>query len=242
MTRSSLSTVGKSALALTALAVLLPLSRPAYAGPPNNVEVFVGYADQIRTNPFFPNPWDGSPNTIFLGSGNDYDSGAVRLENIGTTDFTLDPGAHVDGFATGNTVQLWDTLIGTGLTVHPGEQVIFTQTADNNFDSSEFVTGNASNPDHAQPVIHLTLDNTAVTFTDTAQVLNTGGFDRAYNGTNESLQWRPIGTTGIGDPGGNPGGVPGVPEPSSVTAFTLGVLGLAGLLLRARQRRSLPSA
>ena len=32
------------------------------------VRVFVGYADNLRSSPFFPNPWNGSANPTFVGS------------------------------------------------------------------------------------------------------------------------------------------------------------------------------
>ena len=34
---------------------------------PPGLTVEVGYADNLRANPFFPSPWAGSPNTIFVG-------------------------------------------------------------------------------------------------------------------------------------------------------------------------------
>src|SRR5262249_28239423 len=47
------------------------------------IEVAVGYADNLRPSPFFPNPWAGSPNVVFVGenSPNNEDSGAIRIVN-----------------------------------------------------------------------------------------------------------------------------------------------------------------
>jgi hypothetical protein len=59
--------------------VALP-SAPALAT--SSVEVYVGYADDLRANPVdFPTPWDGSPSVVFEGCTPNctFDAGAVRL-------------------------------------------------------------------------------------------------------------------------------------------------------------------
>lgn len=84
------------------------------------------------------------------------------------------------------------------------------------------------------PIVSFTIDGTTVDFNDTAHVLDTGGFDSVnFNhihtggggvpqfNNNESLNWRAIGTTGIGNPGGS------VPEPGSLALIGLGLVGLA---------------
>src|SRR5947209_3085896 len=68
------------ALGLTAV---LAAGQPAHAA---SVTAYVGYADDVRSSPFFPNPWEGSPDVLFLGSGSDVDSGAFRLDNTGSSD------------------------------------------------------------------------------------------------------------------------------------------------------------
>ena len=51
--------------------------------------------------------------------------------------------------------------------------------------------------------INITLNGVPVpTFYDTGHVLTTGGSDPGDAGVNESLNWRPIGTTGEDNPGG----------------------------------------
>ena len=88
------------------------------------------------------------------------------------------------------------------------------------------------------PTVVVTLQGSPPqTFVDTGQVLDTGGFDFVNSNPcpvagdvpgacNESLQWRPIGTTGIGNPGG-------VPEPAS-----LALLAAAAALGMGLARRS----
>jgi len=91
------------------------------------------------------------------------------------------------------------------------------------------------------PILTFTINAGGSVFNDTAHVLDTGGYDSAqyshihtggggvpvFN-TNESLGWRPIGTTGIGNPGG--GG--SVPEPASLAVLGLGILGVAAIRRR----------
>src|SRR5579859_6347657 len=71
----------------------------------SGLSVSVGYAEdkhQSSLNPgAFPVPWSGSPNTIFLGNplvGSTlcgtlpycYDGGAIRLDNSGSSDISVD--------------------------------------------------------------------------------------------------------------------------------------------------------
>src|SRR5712671_1987325 len=68
--------------------------------------VDVGYADNLRPSPFFPSPWQGDPNTIFLGSGPSFDSGAIKINNTDTVPWTLTD-VKVDGFGDGTTYHIW---------------------------------------------------------------------------------------------------------------------------------------
>lgn len=149
------------------------------------------------------------------------------------------------------------------VTVGPGMSIILTQNGNINgndeLDTSDFgLTGlnaitncDPGNPFAATPTgmttcagiapkVTLVINGGApVTFTDSGQVLDTGGFDVATSaicpgglGTpgacNESLQWRPIGTTGIGNPGGTP-------EPASLLLLGTGILSLCGAVRKRLQ-------
>lgn len=228
--------LGVIALGLVALGLSV---RPAHAGL---IEVGVGYADGLRPNPGipFPSPWLGDPGVHFIGdtnSGDAFDCGVICFKNVGTTNVVLDPGLKVDGFQNNTSYQLWDGIIGAGVTIAPGEQAIVAQTVAYDFDTSDQTNGTQTNPDSAHPVIHASFDGgtTTGTYFDTAQVLNTGGYDlAAYTDPNtgqlynESLRCRPIGTTGINDPFGT------VPEPGSLSLL-LGGLPVLGLAMRRRK-------
>ncbi len=207
-------------LAAIVAAAALTLSQVAKAQ-----EVQVGYADNIRPSPFFPVPWDGGAGVQYFlgGSGSgQYDAGAVRIINT-TANPILLTAATVDGFGDGTSFNLWGGLIGAGLSISPGMSLILTQTAEFNFDTSDY---QGSNP-AAIPVVHLTIDGTSYDLQDTAQVLNTEGTDHlAQAGENESHQWRDIGTFG---------GQSGVPEPGALAMLGSMLVVPAGWLLRRRR-------
>jgi hypothetical protein len=50
-------------------------------------------------------------------------------------------------------------------------------------------------PDGIQPRVDITVDNVTTTYTDSGQVLNTGGIDAGVCSGNESIQWTAIGHT-----------------------------------------------
>jgi hypothetical protein len=213
--------------------------------------VYVGYADSLRPSPFFPTPYDTAD--IFQGNLGSLDTGAVRIQNTGATAIslegltvTLNPSARPIPFS------LW--TFGSGLTLNSGQNAVFASTANYTFDSSDYgVLGAlAPNSDNCSvgptaltalcidnaPVVAFTVDGIVYSLSDTAHVLDTGGFDfvnanpcpvagDSPGACNESLQWREIGTTGIENPGGS------VPEPE-----TLGLLGLGIVALRYSRMRS----
>lgn len=158
--------------------------------------VSVGYADNLRPNPNFPIPWEGSPNTTFIGQGPTFDAGAIRLDNNSSSPITVDS-VVVDLGRPGPTFNLWGSF-----TIAPNSTVILTQTnsATENFDTSDFPIvgcGQPLSPNETRiPKVTVTIAGTPATFTDSGHILDTGGFDLVCQG-NESLGWRPIGTTGI---------------------------------------------
>lgn len=169
------------------------------------VTVYLGFLDNQTAPAFAPFPWRGSINTAFLGDlGTNFKTGCILIHNGGGASQTIGSGASVSGFNNGAIFQLWDSLIGSGIAIPPGHNLILAQTSAFNFDTSK--QPSIINPALAtsgHPVIHITLNGISKSFTDSAQVLNTGGFDvGAALGRNDSMQWRLVGTTGIGNPGG----------------------------------------
>lgn len=208
---------------------------PAHA---DSVDVYVGYADNLRPSGFFPTPWIGGPNVVSQSPGSlSFDSGAIRLDNTGTSSITitnllvtLRPNDGPVAFS------IWDPL-----TIAPGQIGIFTETSAYNFDTSdygilgngavnitpEFPLGGCTNPsDAAQaalcmanaPVVSFDENGTLVTLGDTGHVLDTFGYD-FINGSsdgNESINWNLIGSSVVR--GGD------APEPTTLVLLGAGLL------------------
>jgi Bacterial Ig-like domain (group 3) len=201
--RRLVSLLGMTFLVLLGVAVA-PV-RPAYAAP--NVQVFVGYADDLRANPtHFPTPWNGSPGVTFAGCQGacTFDAGAARFVNNSPQAVTI------TGLAIKMSTCTFAFWPGT-FTVQPNNQLIITQTAsgagsgcDNThglMDTSDLGANNANWVGHCNdsgviPEIDATIDGVAQSFMDAGKVINTGGIDLAScpNGTNESSQWTSIGS------------------------------------------------
>jgi hypothetical protein len=212
-------------------------------------DVQVGYADNLRPSPFFPSNFCNG-GTQFDGSSGatctqTFDAGAIRIINTtGAAMIVSDVNVQINS---GTNFDLWNTS--GNFTIANSTDEVLSQTNEFNFDSSDFGTSVAPG-DGFLPIVKMTFSvdggGTFQTesFTDSGQVLNTGGFDtlNGFNGSciggnnvaggnvpgncNESLQWRDIGTSGFTNPGGT------VPEPASGTLLIAGLGGLAGLALK----------
>lgn len=186
-----------------------------------------------------------------------FDSGAIMILNDTGAPLSL-TSLSVNDRANGVTYAIWGAVLGGALPA--GGAAIFAETlTSNNFDSSDFGgnthaysyagfdpdTNNCSTGPIASqascvnfsPIV--TFDGTD--YIDSGHVLDTGGFDSAgYNhnhsngtvSTNESLQWRLIGTSGIN----NPGGTTTTPEPTSMILLGSGLIGLTRKLRKRRTK------
>jgi hypothetical protein len=137
-----------------------------------------------------------------------FDGGSVRVSNTSTATVHVDGvKVHVDTC----TFDLWGTSM--PVTLAPGQDVIVAQTisggsdgcaTDGTMDTSDVGPGGANwenvcTPDGIKPTVDVSVDGATNSYTDTGQVLNTGGVDGAAcaHGTrpagNESQSWTPIG-------------------------------------------------
>ena len=180
--RKPLTFLGVLALAL--MSVFLPAVK---ANAASNVQVFLGYADNLRADPAnFPTPWAGSPGVVFQGcTGCTYDSGAIRVVNNSPLPVAVD--SVVVKFGT-CVFDIWPH----GTSVPANGQLIDTQlnanfvsgcTANGSFDSSDLGPNGAPWGSCTQsgvvPEVDVTIDGVQTVFPDTGQVLNTGGVDKA---------------------------------------------------------------
>ncbi|HEV3171289.1 MAG TPA: Ig-like domain repeat protein, partial [Actinocrinis sp.] len=190
-----------AALAFTGVAAVT--AAPASAA--SSVDVYVGYADNLRANPTnFPTPWAGASGVTFAGCTPNctFDAGAVRIVNNTNIPQTVD--SVVVKIST-CVFDIWphNTVLA------PGQQLIVTQTAvtaaavcggtSGAFDTSDIGVngaGTTCTPDGVIPEVDATIGGVTNALLDSKQVLNTGGIDLAAcpGGPNESHQWSLIGT------------------------------------------------
>jgi Bacterial Ig-like domain (group 1) len=177
--------------------------------PSVQLNVLVGYADNLRSIVSFPEPWYGSPGvTNFIGTpcsppGSDpgcIDSGAILIRNSGSAAVQIDsvvvtlPGNGCgDGGCRQATFNLWGAF-----TIPPGGIAILTQTSTLNFDTSDYSTTscNVSNPGAGAPTVAINLhDGQTVVLTDKGHTLDTGTVDHGNCSQNETIFWHDIGAT-----------------------------------------------
>jgi hypothetical protein len=202
----------KSKLALVTTLGILSIAAAVSTAVPvaaqSGIQVFVGYADSLRADATnFPTPWVGSPNTIFYGCSPAsactfavYDAGAVRVVNNTGSAVTVNAIAvHVDTC----TFAGWPPAVLT-----PGADLIVSQLAVGgtgvgceepaHMDTSDVGPGGVDwalhcDPDGILPIVDITINGQKTSYTDSGQVLNTGGVDSGACLGNESTQWTTIG-------------------------------------------------
>jgi hypothetical protein len=148
--------------------------------------IYVGYYDThhaVNTQPK-PNPWQGSPNVVFVGTSdhndNNWDTACIRVDNLTTGTLS---GVVVTADLGSNHFALWGTR-----SIPAGNILILTQTAYQNFDGSDTNPAGCygCNPNLCLterssdiPVVHVTVNSTTKDYFDKGQVMNTGGYDGA---------------------------------------------------------------
>lgn len=178
-------------MAAAALAALLAgAGCGALAAPgAGDLRVSVGFAD-TRTEPAshtFPSPWAGSPRTRYLGRGERFAAGALRIDNPGDHD------RHLDRVVVTAGDRRWSPWP-AGLTVPAHGTLVLTQTIDGNFATATTGGGTCRAPSNAVPAIEVVAGGQAVTLRDQDRVLTNGGRDVSACGAgNASHQWLPVG-------------------------------------------------
>jgi PEP-CTERM motif len=241
-------------LPLVAVACLLALPSVALA---DSFTVYVGYADNLRASGFFPTPWLGAADVVSqTPSGQSLDTGAIRIDNTGASPITITNfTVTLNGGA--NVFSIWSSL-----TINPGQNGIFTQTASYNFDSSDFGIFGGLPPASLAPTIPG--NNEIGGCSSTASILAASG-DAALcashapvisfmeNGNLVTMTdtgqivntggWDFVNNTAFGEDGnesinwnvigsGANRGGTGVPEPSSLLLLCSGLIGFGGFARR----------
>ncbi len=134
----------------------------------SNLNVFVGYADDLRAGASFPNPWQGSPNVVYIGSGLPIDAGAIRIDNTSSDPVRID-NVTVNLQRPGPSFSLWGSF-----TIPAHGSAILTQTTQYNFDTSDFPIvgcfGTLSPTDPRIPKITVTTGGQSASYLDTTVV------------------------------------------------------------------------
>jgi len=88
------------------IAILGMMCVPMLAG---SITVYVGYADNLRANGFFPSPWIGGPGVVSeTPSGETLDTAAIRVDN--NTGAPIVISGMTAAFGGGQTFNFWMPL------------------------------------------------------------------------------------------------------------------------------------
>jgi PKD repeat protein len=154
------------------------------------VAVYAGYYDThhaVNTQPK-PNPWKGSPSTVFVGQqdnqpgdppGGGWDTSTLRIDNLTTGSLTVVATVDIGS----EHYALWGSRA-----IPAGQHLVLAQTAFENFDGSETSPAGCYGCDpnlcvtmrvSTVPVVHVTIGGVTTDYFDTGQMLNTHGADAA---------------------------------------------------------------
>lgn len=194
----------------TGILVSLINQGSAYATGIDDLEIYLGYADVAPNfnSTRFPSPWNGSPNTIFVGNGVgptlDYDSGAIRIDNPTSSNITISsvivdlPGTECNPPPYGCRPTHFD-IWPHDIVIPAGHKLILTQDSPqssnmSNFDSSDRNFTNCSRSywspaDFHDPLVTITTPSESQVINDMEHILDTGGMDIGLCVGNESAPW-----------------------------------------------------
>ncbi|HZB97239.1 MAG TPA: hypothetical protein VE219_01445 [Candidatus Sulfotelmatobacter sp.] len=184
--RAHLPFVGGTMAVVVAAAAVAVGVRLTAQPPPPAFDVYVAYAD--TTHPGqpqpLPTPWSGSPHAVFEGGGAPLDAGAIRIDNRSDRELVVD---HVTVDVGTQHFDLWRS----GLRVPAHGSLILTQTAPDNFDTSETNPPNCA-ASTLTAVVHVTVAGKTGDYVDTHRVLTTNGVDSGSCGGVESHGWERV--------------------------------------------------
>jgi hypothetical protein len=228
------------------------------------LDVYVGYADNLRASGFFPTPWIGDSGISSESSGaQSFDAGALLFKNTGASSVTITNLTVTLGTGP-TTFSFWNPLA-----IGVGGGGVFTQTFSYNFDTSDYgygsppggilpldpggngIGGCSSTPSaqatagitslcaSTKPVVKFSTDGgaTFTTLYDSGHILDTGLYDFVNYSPdgNESIKWNLIGSAP------DRGGTGAVPEASTWVMMLAGFAGLGFMGIR-KSRKSTVAA